>query len=530
MGRTGAVPAVEGHSETSGGRRAVPLRLAVTAATLTLTLLGLALVAPGAAALFAAFVALALAALLYAFSPPVRRQFDAEWALAGTGSRSPLRRRQSLAYLSSHAETLPDFARSALPDVLVRATHDTEASVRWQAIASAAKVAPRLPEAGRGALIEALITTAERDGDAPVRGGAARAIATCLERSPPVGQTRLAALLPKLVEDPDTGVVASWCDVLPRIHASTGEHATPELVDALLRMMGSDDPVKAWAARRAAVAVAAHASPDARAPVLRRLREDSLTGDAKGRIDALEELMAVVPSLTHAEAAGVREHAERAVTPAEPAVTSFAFLLWSLAARPGGALDRGPPPSPEATAGGSSGIVAWARAIAVSQTRRLAGVAPERFPINASPEVAPGIVAGIEDAEPLVRRASRAAIRASFPRLVGPPRASAIGALLAIHEKPEQTARTNASAALVDIRESLTAAELDRVAHAVAGLMAGGHEAVRRQATVTAVGIEPRVPPEARAALYAALREMSRDPDSVVADQAKDSLAALRGR
>jgi hypothetical protein len=169
-----------------------------------------------------------------------------------------------------------------------------------------------------------------------------------------------------------------------------------------------------------------------------------------------------------------------------------------------------------------------ARAIAASQSARVSGAPLEGLEVNRSAGPVVDLVAEFESEEALVRRLARASLRAAFPLLAVATRQALIGALLEMHAKAPQPARTNASAALVDVRATLTHEEVHRVALGLVALMAEGHESVRRQATVTAVGLMPHTLPETGAALYAALRKLAQDPDAVVADQAKDSLMALR--
>jgi hypothetical protein len=511
-------------------RRPVPLRLLVACAALVAALVPLTSSLVTAAPMPAMFAIIAIVGTFVLFVmlvPPLREVLAVDFALSGTASPSAHRRAQSVSYLAQRAATLPPFAKEVLPDVLIRATMDPDSSVRWQGMASCVRAAAHLPSPGRRLLVEAVLAAADRDQVANVRAGAARALVAIMERAPPDGEVHLMDRLPGLVEDEDTGVVATWCDALPRVTRATGEPAPSALIDALLRLANSSEPVSKWAARRAMVSVGALAMPAARASVLGYIIDHTRDEKPQARVDALEELMEITPALDPEEAARVRRHLEELGSAGDPAVAGFVLLAWAVASRPG-APGQELPPSLAGAPGGNPRLVRAARAIAASQSARVSGAPLEGLEVNRSAGPVVDLVAEFESEEALVRRLARASLRAAFPLLAVATRQALIGALLEMHAKAPQPARTNASAALVDVRATLTHEEVHRVALGLVALMAEGHESVRRQATVTAVGLMPHALPETGAALYAALRKLAQDPDAVVADQAKDSLMALR--
>lgn len=138
------------------------------------------------------------------------------------------------------------------------------------------------------------------------------------------------------------------------------------------------------------------------------------------------------------------------------------------------------------------------------------------------------IIGSFSSDDPSVRRWARGVWPAAFRLVDAPSRDGALERLVSLHKDPALNVRSAASSSLIASRREFAPGEATKVAEGLVRVLGSADGDIQRLATVTIVGIYDCLESSSRESCRLALAELSGNQDRVVADQAEDSLEAIR--
>jgi hypothetical protein len=404
---------------------------------------------------------------------------------------------------------------------------DPDDGVRWAAAMGLDMMAPRIRGATRGALFGRALKLGS-DPYSRARGAAAVAIAGLVGGDGGADPREARAPIAKLLADPEVSVQMWAMDasakVAPTLEGSDREELTMLVLDRVLQ----SEPSVVWKAGRTLVAMTAGAAPDLGGLVVDKLL---LAAARAGGDEAvvLVDLAAELRPRLHPEMASLsvaklvdlaRANEEELGLRALRAAAVFAATAPIEVGNPTTqALARMATDDNPLRRDGAllclGAIGAWAGPFGTS------------VQADGAIDIALHLISYFHSPDASVRRWARDMWPLAFGACAPDRRDLLLEKLLESHGDEVLNVRAAASFCITSVRPTLTDAQARRVADGLFRLLRHPDGDTKRQTTVTLVHLFEVLGEGKRGEVLNALSALTEDPDPVVADQARDSIAAV---
>jgi hypothetical protein len=436
-------------------------------------------------------------------------------------------RRAGAASLASNAEGMSDAQADAAALRMGELADDPDPEMRWIAAMVLDALAPRLRGPTRSALFGRALQLAEDPFDR-ARGAAVVALAALAGGDGGGAPAAARSPIERLLKDPSP-TVRMWAldaaaKAAPLMDTPDRKHLTLLVMEDVV--LGTE--AVAWKAGRTLVAMTRGAPPGLDDVVVDGLlaRASDVGGDrAVVHIDLVAELKPRLDSAAASEA--VRRLIARAEEDtAEVGLRALrAAAILASAAR----IEVGDP-STQALARIATGTDALRRdgaLFCLGAIGSWAGAFGKALHAEGASQLGQHLVDAFHSEDAFVRRWARDMWPLAYGAAAPGQRDALLDLLVNAHFDPSRNVRSAASASLTAVRPSLTAVQARRMADALIMLLRHPDGDTKRLTTVTLVELFEVLEEDKRADVVAALRALAADPDRVVADQARDSIAAI---